>query len=207
MLEILGAEVFDLKNLNHKKRKYNKTQILLYDTKRRIDDFIKMLKYRREGKYEDIPHFCITKTGKIYKLIEPDYMTKTFGESSIDRKQIKIAIENLGWLNKNTIMGTYSNWINDIFRGEPHLRGWRGYFYWDTYSKEQLNALADLCLLLCAHYDIPYQSVPSSGFFENAKNFNGIVSKSNFSDIYTDINPSFNFNIFEENVTQTEPRI
>ena len=207
MLEILGAEAFDLKNLNHKKKKYNKTQILLYDTKRRIDDFIKMLKYRREGKYEDIPHFCITKTGKIYKLIEPDYMTKTFGESSIDRKQIKIAIENLGWLNKNTIMGTYSNWINDIFRGEPHLRGWRGYFYWDTYSKEQLNALADLCLLLCAHYDIPYQSVPSSGFFENAKNFNGIVSKSNFSDIYTDINPSFNFNIFEENVTQTEPRI
>jgi hypothetical protein len=207
MLEILGAEVFDLKNLNHKKRKYNKTQILLYDTKRRIDDFIKMLKYRREGKYEDIPHFCITKTGKIYKLIEPDYMTKTFGESSVDRKQIKIAIENLGWLNKNTIMGTYSNWINDIFRGEPHIRGWRGYFYWDTYSKEQLNALADLCLLLCAHYDIPYQSVPSSGFFENAKNFNGIVSKSNFSDIYTDINPSFNFNIFEENVTQTEPRI
>jgi N-acetyl-anhydromuramyl-L-alanine amidase AmpD len=207
MLEILGAEAFDLKNLNHKKKKYNKTQILLYDTKRRIDDFIKMLKYRREGKYEDIPHFCITKTGKIYKLIEPDYMTKTFGESSIDRKQIKIAIENLGWLNKNTIMGTYSNWINDIFRGEPHIRGWRGYFYWDTYSKEQLNALADLCLLLCAHYDIPYQSVPSSGFFENAKNFNGIVSKSNFSDIYTDINPSFNFNIFEENVTQTEPRI
>jgi N-acetyl-anhydromuramyl-L-alanine amidase AmpD len=207
MLEILGAEVFDLKNLNHKKRKYNKTQILLYDTKRRIDDFIKMLKYRREGKYEDIPHFCITKTGKIYKLIEPDYMTKTFGESSIDRKQIKIAIENLGWLNKNTIMSTYSNWINDIFRGEPHIRGWRGYFYWDTYSKEQLNALADLCLLLCAHYGIPYQCVPSSGFFENAKNFNGIVSKSNFSDIYTDINPSFNFNIFEENVKQAEPRI
>jgi N-acetyl-anhydromuramyl-L-alanine amidase AmpD len=207
MLEILGAEVFDLSNLNHKKRKYNKTQILLYDTKRRIDDFIKMLKYRREGKYEDIPHFCITKTGKIYKLIEPDYMTKTFGDTSVDKKQIKIAIENLGWLNKNTIMGTYSNWINDIYRGEPHLRGWRGYFYWDTYSKEQLNALADLCLLLCAHYDIPYQSVPSSGFFENAKNFNGIVSKSNFSDIYTDINPSFNFNIFEENVTQTEPRI
>jgi N-acetyl-anhydromuramyl-L-alanine amidase AmpD len=207
MLEILGAEVFDLSNLNHKKRKYNKTQILLYDTKRRIDDFIKMLKYRREGKYEDIPHFCITKTGKIYKLIEPDYMTKTFGDTSVDKKQIKIAIENLGWLNKNTIMGTYSNWINDIYRGEPHLRGWRGYFYWDTYSKEQLNALADLCLLLCAHYDIPYQSVPSSGFFENAKNFNGIVSKSNFSDIYTDINPSFNFNIFEENVSQTEPRI
>jgi N-acetyl-anhydromuramyl-L-alanine amidase AmpD len=207
MLEILGAEAFNLDNLNYKKRKYNKTQILLYDTKRRFDDFIKMLKYRRNGKHEDIPHFCITKTGKVYKLIEPDYMTKTFGDTSIDKKQIKIAIENLGWLNRNTIMGTYSNWINDVYRGDPHLRGWRGYFYWDIYSKEQLTALANLCLLLCVHYDIPYQSVPSSGYFENAKNFNGIVSKSNFSDIYTDINPSFNFNIFEENVTQTEPRI
>ncbi len=207
MLEILDAEVFNLKKLNYKKRKYNKTQILLYDTKRRIDDFIKMLKYRRDGKYEDIPHFCITKTGKVYKLVEPDYMTNTFGDTSIDKKQIKIAIENLGWLNRNTIMGTYSNWINDVYRGEPHLRGWRGYFYWDVYTKEQLTALTMLCFLLCAHYDIPYQSVPSSGFFENAKNFNGILSKSNFSDIYTDINPSFNFNIFEEDVKQAEPRI
>jgi len=207
MLEILGAEAFNLNELNYKKRKYKKTQILLYDTKRRFDDFIKMLKYRRNGKYEDIPHFCITKTGKVYKLIEPDYMTKTFGDTSIDKKQIKIAIENLGWLNRNTIMGTYSNWINDVYRGEPHLRGWRGYFYWDIYTKEQLIALSNLSLVLCAHYDIPYQIVPSSGYFENAKNFNGIVSKSNFSDIYTDINPSFNFNIFEENVTETEPRI
>ncbi len=207
MLEILDAEVFNLNELNYKKRKYKKTQILLYDTKRRFDDFIKMLKYRRNGKYEDIPHFCITKTGKVYKLIEPDYMTKTFGDTSIDKKQIKIAIENLGWLNRNTIMGTYSNWINDVYRGEPHLRGWRGYFYWDIYTKEQLVALSNLSLVLCAHYDIPYQIVPSSGYFENAKNFNGIVSKSNFSDIYTDINPSFNFNIFEENVTETEPRI
>lgn len=207
MLEILGAEVFNLNNLNYKKRKYKKTQILLYDTKRRVDDFIKMLKYRRNGKYEDIPHFCITKTGKVYKLIEPEYMTKTFGDTSVDKKQIKIAVENLGWLNRNTIMGTYSNWINDVYRGEPHLRGWRGYFYWDIYTKEQLTALANLCLVLCAHYDIPYQIVPSSGYFENAKNFNGIVSKSNFSDIYTDINPSFNFNIFEENVTEAEPRI
>ncbi len=207
MLEILDAEAFNLNELNYKKRKYKKTQILLYDTKRRFDDFIKMLKYRRNGKYEDIPHFCITKTGKVYKLIEPDYMTKTFGDTSIDKKQIKIAIENLGWLNRNTIMGTYSNWINDVYRGEPHLRGWRGYFYWDIYTKEQLVALSNLSLVLCAHYDIPYQIVPSSGYFENAKNFNGIVSKSNFSDIYTDINPSFNFNIFEENVTETEPRI
>lgn len=207
MLEILDAEVFNLSNLKIKKRKYKKTQIVLYDTKRKFNDFIKMLKYRRNGNYEDIPHFCITKAGKIYKLIEPEYMTNTFEDSAIDRRQIKIAVENLGWLNKNTLIGTYSNWINDTFRGEAHVRGWRNYFYWDVYTKEQLAALADLCFLLCVSYDIPYNCVPSSGYFENAKKFNGIVSKSNFSDIYTDINPSFNFNIFQENVTKTEFRI
>ena len=207
MLEILGAEVFKLDNLKYKKRKYKKNQILIYDTKRRLDDFIKMLKYRKNGEYENIPHFVISKTGKVHQLVDPDYMTPTFGDSNVDNKQIKIAIENLGWLNKNTIMGTYSNWINDVYRGTPYIRGWRGYFYWDVYTKEQLTALADLCLVLCVHYGISYQCVPSSGYFENAKKFDGIVSKSNFLDIYTDINPSFNFNIFEENVKQTEPRI
>ena len=64
-----------------------------------------------------------------------------------------------------------------------------------------------LCEVICAKYDISYRCVPSSGYIENAKNIDGIVSKSNFFDIYTDINPSFNFNIFEENAKQTEPRI
>jgi hypothetical protein len=84
---------------------------------------------------------------------------------------------------------------------------WRSHQFWDVYTKEQLQALADLCLVLCVNYDIDYCCVPSSGYIENAKNINGIVSKSNFLDIYTDINPSFNFNIFEENVKQTQPGI
>jgi hypothetical protein len=204
MLEIQDVEI---KKLNVKKRKTNKTQILLYDTQRRFDDYIMKLKYRRNGKYEDIPHFCITKMGKIYKVFEPEFSSNTFGDPKLDNKQIKIAIENLGWLNKNTITGVYNNWIGDPFRSSPFVRMWRSHQFWDVYTKEQLQALADLCLVLCVNYDIDYYCVPSSGYIENAKNINGIVSKSNFLDIYTDINPSFNFNIFEENVKQTQPGI
>jgi hypothetical protein len=204
MLEILDV---DSLNLKIKKRKTKKTQIMLYDTQRRYDDFIRMLKYRRNGKYENIPHFCINKMGKVFKILDPDYSSNTFDEPKIDNKQIKIAIENLGWLNKNTITGVYNNWIGDPFRGNPHIRGWRGHYYWDVYSKDQMRALADLCLVLCVNYSIDYFAVPSSGYIESAKNINGIVSKSNFLDIYTDINPSFNFNIFEENVKQPDPRI
>ena len=204
MLEILDVDSI---NLKVKKRKTKKTQIMLYDTQRRYDDFIKMLKYRRNGKYENVPHFCINKHGKVFKILDPDYSSNTFDDPKIDNKQIKIAVENLGWLNKNTITGVYNNWIGDPFRGSPYIRGWRGHYYWDIYSKDQMQALADLCLVLCVNYNIDYFCVPSSGYIESAKNINGIVSKSNFLDIYTDINPSFNFNIFEENVKQPDPRI
>lgn len=207
MLEIQDVEAFNLPNLKSKNRKYKKTQILLYDTGRKFDNFIKKLKYRKFGDYKDIPHFCITKTGEVYSFIDPEYGSETFGESRIDNKQIKIAIENLGWLSKNTINGIYQNWLDDVYRGVPHIRSWRNRMYWDPYTPEQLQALADLCLILCVKYDIKYRCVPSSGYIENIKNMGGIVSKSNFLDIYTDINPSFNFNIFEENVKQTEHRL
>jgi N-acetyl-anhydromuramyl-L-alanine amidase AmpD len=204
MLEILDAEVLDKKKLNIKKRKTKKKQIVLFDTHRRLDDYIMMLKYRNNGKYENIPHYCISKLGKIYKIMEPEYSSNTFNNPKIDQQQIKIAIENLGWLTKHTITGILFNWINDPYRGIPHAKNWRNYYWWDKYTDEQLNSLAELTMLLCVEYDIPYKGVSSSAYVEKAEKLHGIVSKSNFSDIYTDINPSFNFNIFEDHVKQIE---
>ena len=40
-------------------------------------------------------------------IIDVKYSSKTFDIDKIDRQQIKIAIENLGWLNKNTITGFF----------------------------------------------------------------------------------------------------
>jgi hypothetical protein len=39
---------------------------------------------------------------------------------------------------------------------------------------------------------------------ENVTNFKGIVCKSNFSNIYTDINPSFNFRVLFNNEKENE---
>jgi CBS domain containing-hemolysin-like protein len=107
MLGIRDVEIINKDDLNHSKRSYKKKQILLYDTKRRIDDFVKKIKFRRNGEYEDIPHFIISKSGDIYKVLDVKYSSKTFDIDKIDRQQIKIAIENLGWLNKNTITGFF----------------------------------------------------------------------------------------------------
>jgi N-acetyl-anhydromuramyl-L-alanine amidase AmpD len=196
MLTIQDVEVFDKKNLNYKKSKAKKSQILLCDTHRRITDYIHMIKYRRNGKYDDIPHYIVTKMGDVYQIMDTKHYSTTFGDPKLDRKVIKIAIENLGWLNKNTMNGMLNNWIGDPYRNDPHIRNWRGHFFWDKYTEEQIEAINQLCIELCETHDIEKQIVPSQGYFNQASKFNGVVCKSNYSDIYTDINPSFNFKIF-----------
>lgn len=196
---IQDVETLDNFDLKVNKRKTNKTQILLYDTQRRFDDYISKLKYRKNGNYEDIPHFVVSKLGLVYQIYDTNHYSNTFDVHEIDKKQIKIAIENLGWLNKNTITGFLNNWIGDPYRTEPYIRNWRSYYYWDTYSEQQIASVAELCDELCDKHKIFKQIVPSNGYIENASNFHGIVCKSNFSNIYTDINPSFNFSLFFNN--------
>jgi N-acetyl-anhydromuramyl-L-alanine amidase AmpD len=205
MLTIHNVENLD--NINITKKKSKKTQIFLYDTQRRVDDFINKIRYRKDGTYDDIPHFIVSKLGIVYQLFDTNYSSVTFNDPNIDRKMIKIAIENLGWLNKNTITGVLNNWIGDPYRSEPHIRNWRNYYFWDKYDENQLETLNKLCEHICETHNIFKQVVPSQGYLENITKFKGIVCKSNFSNIYTDINPSFNFRVFFNNEKQNENRI
>lgn len=199
MLTVHKIEIIEEDKLNIIRKKTKKSQILLYDTQRRIDDFVGKIKYRRNGKYEDIPHFIVSKLGMVYEVFDTNYYSNTFNQPSVDKKIIKIAVENLGWLNKNTITGILYNWIGDPYRTEPHIRNWRNFHFWDKYSEVQMESVSELANDLCDKHNIFKQVVPSQGFMENISNFKGVVCKSNFSNIYTDINPSFNFRIFFNN--------
>ena len=207
MLVIHNIETIDKSKLNVIKRKSKKTQIFLYDTQRRIDDYVNKIRYRKNGKYEDIPHFIVSKLGFVYQVFDTNHSSVTFDDPTFDRKLIKVAIENLGWLNKNTITGVLNNWIGDPYRSEPYIRTWRNHFFWDKYNESQMESLSQLCEMLCEKHDITKQTVPSQGYLENIYNFKGIVCKSNFSNIYTDINPSFDFTIFFNNAKETDNRI
>ena len=195
MLAIQTIETVDRNSLKINRRKSKKSQIFLFDTQRRFEDYISKIKYRRNGNYDDIPHFVITKLGMIYQLFDTNYSSVTFDDHQLGKKQIKIALENLGWLSKNTITGILNNWIGDPYRSDPYVRNWRNYFYWDRYTDAQMESLSILCETLCLKHDIIKQTVPSSGYLERVSKFNGIVCKSNFSNIYTDINPSFKYEV------------
>jgi len=207
MLVINDIETIDKSQLNIVKKKSKKTQILLYDTQRRIDDFVNKIKHRKNGNFEDIPHFIVSKLGQVYQVFDTNYSSNTFNNPYKDNRMIKIAIENLGWLNKNTITGVLNNWIGDPYRSEPFIRNWRNYYFWDKYNELQIEVLNELCVSLCEKHNIFKQTVPSHGYMENVSNFKGIVCKSNFSTIYTDINPSINFEGFFNNANENENRI
>jgi N-acetyl-anhydromuramyl-L-alanine amidase AmpD len=202
MLVILDIETIDKSKLNIVRKKTKKKQILLYDTQRRIDDFVNKLKYRKNGQYDDIPHFIVSKLGQIFQVFDTNYSSNTFDDYNVDKKIIKVAVENLGWLNKNTITGILNNWIGDPYRSEPHIRNWRNYYFWDKYPDTQMESISELCDMLIEKHGITKQIVPSQGFLKNSANFGGIVCKSNFSSIYTDINPSFNFEVFFNNAKE-----
>lgn len=193
MLEMYTVDKLGSNDLNINRRKTKKQQILLYDTGRRAEDFINKIKFRKNGNYNQIPHFIVTKLGTIYQLYDTNYYSNTFDEPEVDKQFIKIAIENLGWLNKNTITGFLSNWIGDPVRSEPFMGNWRNHYYWDTYSEPQIESLSKLCNFLCEKHNIPKKIVPNQVFMENVVKFKGVVCKSNFSNIYNDINPSFKF--------------
>jgi hypothetical protein len=203
MLIIKDVESLDKKKLNIVKKKTKKTQIFLFDTFRRTEDYIAKLKYRRNGSYTNVPHYVINKLGIVHQIFDTQYYSNTFDDPTIDKKIIKIAIENLGWLNKNTITGVLYNWIGDPYRTEPFIKSWRNHIFWDKYTENQFNSLSLLCDMLCEKHNIPKICVPSQGVYNNVDKLDGIVCKSNFSDIYTDINPSFNLNIFLKNAEQT----
>jgi hypothetical protein len=198
MLEKIRVESLNEQKLNVVRKVSKKKQILIYDTQRRIEDFVNKLKYRKNGEYDDIPHFIVCKNGNVIEIFNTKYSSKTFDEPNLDKSQIKIAIENLGWLTKNNINGTMTNWCGDIHRGDKtnyHTKMWRNYMYWDVYTEEQYNSLSLLCNELCEKHKIRKEIVSSQSYSTLASKFDGVVCKSNFSDIYIHINPSFKFNL------------
>ena len=97
--------------LNHKK-----TQIILTDTKRGVKNYIQSLRYRYNRKNPYIPNYVISKTGEVYKIMEPNMYSRFLDNETLDMKSIVISLENFGCLKKNPLEDTYVNWIGDRSR-------------------------------------------------------------------------------------------
>ena len=192
------GELYELVDFNPIGVNNNKRQIILTDTKRNYADYINSLRYRYNKKNPYLPNYVISKSGEVIKIIDPKEYSCYMENETIDKNSIIISLENFGWLKKNPLEETYSNWIGDITKNKVLKKKWREYYYWDIYSSKQIKSLVNLVIDLCQEFNIPKECIGNNVKQDNVENFKGIVSRSNFNFYNKDVNPSFDFKLFKQ---------
>ena len=191
-------EIIKYGNFRSEKKNKNKTQIILTNTSRNINDFLQSLKYRHNGKYDKIPNYIVTRDGKVLQLLDNDEYTNYNTTSSINRNSVIVCLENLGWLEKEPLKNYHINCIGDIYKQKVFNKTWRDYFFWQPYPEEQIILTSKLCVKLTKETNIPLKSVEHNTKINGIEKFEGIVTKSNFDSDFTDVSPAFNFEIFNK---------
>ena len=193
-------EIISYADLKHQGKYRSKKQIVLTHTGRPINYYLTGVRNRHNGRYDKVPHYVIARDGKVFSLIDTDTYSNVLNVVSYNKRSIIISLENLGWLKKNPLKNNYINWIGDITNDDIYERKWRGHFFWQNYTEEQMNSLVELCNSLCEKYDIPLNCVGHNVKVDHIEKFSGISSKSNYDRICTALSPAFDFDLFIDKI-------
>ena len=183
-------------NFKNSGRQKKKKQIILCHTGREVKDYLASLTFRYNGKYDRIPNYVITRRGKIYQLLEDNEHTHFFSDENINRNAVIISLENLGWLEKKPLTNHYNNWNVSIYNEQVFEKKWRDFFFWQPYTNSQIQSTVELCGQITNSLQIEKRCIGHNTKVEGIKNYEGIVTRSNFETTFTDLNPSFNFENF-----------
>ena len=191
-------EIINYGSFNPFGTQVKKNKIVIMHTSREVESYLTSLKYRHNGKYDKIPNYVITKNGSILKLLDDSGFGNFFYNDILNKNCIFIALENLGWLEKNNDLDINLNWVGDIYKGQPYYKKWRDYDFWDHYTKEQLSSLGVLCNKICDNNKINKKFIGHNTKTNIDYKYNGIITRANVLDSYTDISPAFNIKLFEK---------
>lgn len=193
-------EVIDYGKFKTDKKLKKKRQIVLCHSSREASEYLASLKFRNGGKYTKLPHFFITREGKVLKLLDPTYVSDYMVSYTGKKDHIIICFENFGWLNKKPLSEHYLNWIGNIYKDKVYERKWRDYFFWHPYTDIQVEKAIELCKELCEKYSIPTKFVGHNTKVDGVDNFEGLVSRSNYNQRFTDLSPAFPFVDFKKKI-------
>ena len=191
MINIIEKKIEHFVGIENKK-----TQIILTHTSRNVKEYLTSLKYRYNKKYDKIPHFIITRDGKIIQTLDTEKYSKFLNNSKHNKQSIIISLENLGWLEKEPLKNYHINWIGSIYKEKVLDKKWRDYFFWEPYTKIQLDKTAELCKKLSKEHPINLTCIGHNTKTNRMETFNGILTRSNIDDDSTDVSPAFDFEYF-----------
>ena len=194
----MKKELLNIEKENNKFVNVKKKQIMLGHTSRNLEDYLKSLDLRHNGKYGNSPHYVISKEGVNIQVTNPDKVTNFFGQTKIDTNSIIILLENEGWLAPKKGDHRLCDWLGNIYNGEVFEKKWRNKFFWATYTDKQLESLLNLLDKLCTDLDINKDFVGHNVKVGGVEKFEGVVCRSNYSEFFTDLSPAFNFEKIKE---------
>ena len=189
----MQTEIQELTGFNSVGRWKNKKQILLSHTSREGGEYVTSLKTRHNGEYKKVPHYLIRKDGRVFQLLDPEDYSDYLKDYNNQKQTIVITLENLGWLKKNPLNASYINWIGNIYSEGVYERKWRGHFFWDQYTDFQMESLQKLVVDLCERFEIPKTCIGHNVKVDNVEFYEGIVTRSNYSQNVTDLSPAFDY--------------
>ena len=154
---------------------------------------------RLNGKFKKTANFTIELNGNIHEHFSPKYYSNYLNDVKLDSTTISIVLENEGWLTKDIFNeNKYINYVGHIYNREEVVeKRWRNFKYWSPYSNEQMESLIKLVRQLCEEFKIPLNVVAHNTGFKDANKYEGILYRSNFEKHYTDISPTWDFNMFK----------
>jgi len=160
--------------------------------------------HRYNGEYKKTAAYTIAKDGTIYEHFDPSFTANVFDTKEFNMKTIVILMENDGWLVHNTFTDEYLTWFGDIYKDPKEVvsRRWRGYSYWAPYSEEQLESAVLLSKHLCRRFNIPMVAIGHNTKSERLVDYQGVLCKSNIEKHYTDLNPSWDCELFKSKLEQ-----
>lgn len=170
----------------------DKKNIILCSTNRDITNYLISLKYRYLKEYSRIPHYIITKTGTVLQLLNDTDVGYFFQNPEIDNESIVICFENLGWFEKEVQNNGFKDCFGNIYKEvEVFEKKWRDKFYWDFFTEQQKNIIYPLLEKICTENNIKKRFIGHNTKVKGFNKFEGVLIRSNISQRYLDLNPSF----------------
>ena len=180
------------------KNRTKKKQIILLNSSCVLDEYLTKLRTRFNGKYNRLPCFFITQTGEIYQHFNPVYYSKLMEPQQIEKHSITIALENVGWLYRDSLTGKLTTWKGVEYSGEYVEIPWRNKKYWATYSEDQYTKLAELIDYLCIEYSIIKDFIGNNIVINKPNYQKGILNRSNYTKNNYDLSPAADFKKINE---------
>jgi len=184
---------------------HNKKNIILCSTNREVTNYLVSLKFRYLKEFSRIPHYIITKTGTVLKLLNDTDVGYFFQNSEIDNESIVICFENLGWLEKEVQNNGFKDCFGNIYKEvEVFEKKWRDKIYWDKFTEQQMNIIYPILDKICTENNIKKNFIGHNTKVKGFNKFEGVLIKSNISQRFLDLNPSFDCDYLKKKFDENE---